>query len=151
MRGEAESAGTRFPQVPAAEGESRVAECAERKFNELMPANLLSSSSLLSGTVVVMLLLWLCGSALMTLRVGAKIRQAAISPARGPGDPDQMNYTETFDRDSEQSPAELVSQLQVMSEPTATGAASSLGLTAGQRTLENADPEMAFFAASADS
>lgn len=49
-----------------------------------------------------MLLLWLCGSALMTLRVGAKDRQAAAAPTRTPGEPDQTNPAEMPDRDGEE-------------------------------------------------
>ena len=116
-----------------------------------MPANLLSSSSLLSGTVVVMLLLWLCGSALMTLRVGAKGQPAATSPVRTPGEPDQTNPADPLDRDDEEPFAGALSQPQVISESQAAGAASSLALTRGQRAAGYAGPEMVFFAASVDS
>jgi hypothetical protein len=115
-----------------------------------MPANLLSSSSLLSGTVVVMLLLWLCGSALMTLSVGAK-HQRGISPVRTPGEPDQMNPADPPDQDADEPFTGPLGQPRVTGESQATGAASSLGLTKGQRAAEYAGPEMAFFAASADS
>ena len=96
-----------------------------------------------------MLLLWLCGSALMTLRVGAKHQQVA-SPTRTAGGSDQSHLAEALEGDDEEPVAGPVSQPQMTSEAQATGAASSLGLTRGQRPVEHAGPEMAFFAASAD-
>lgn len=114
-----------------------------------MPASLLSSPSLLSGTVVVMLLLWLCGSALMTLRVGAEHRQGR-SPVRTPGEPDQVNPADPLAQDDDESFAGPLGQPQAPGESQATGAASSLGLTGDQRAAEYAGPEIAFFAASAD-
>lgn len=96
-----------------------------------------------------MLLLWLCGSALMTLRVGAKHQQVSSS-VRAPGEPDQMNPADPLDEDDEELFAGPLGQPQVTGESPATGAASSLGLTRGQRAAEYAGPELAFFAASAD-
>lgn len=93
-----------------------------------------------------MLLLWLCGSALMTLRVGAEHQQGR-SPARTPGE----HPADPPDQDDDESLAGPLGQPQVTGESQATGAASSLGLTEGQRAAEYAGPEMAFFAASADS
>ncbi len=96
-----------------------------------------------------MLLLWLCGSALMTLRVGAEHRQGR-SPVRTPGEPDQVNPADPLAQDDDESFAGPLGQPQAPGESQATGAASSLGLTGDQRAAEYAGPEIAFFAASAD-
>jgi hypothetical protein len=96
-----------------------------------------------------MLLLWLCGSALMTLRVGAEHRQGR-SPVRTTGEPDQVNPADSLTQDDEESFAGPLGQPQAPGESQATGAASSLGLTGDQRATEYAGPEIAFFAASAD-
>ena len=108
-----------------------------------MPANLFSSSALLSGTVLVMLLAWLFCSAAMTLRVGMKNRRAenAVAPPQEP--PGRLNEPESAEQIDQPAPAGgALGEAKMM---------ITLGFSQGQRASGHADPEMVSLAASADS
>jgi hypothetical protein len=131
------------------EAEPRVAAYAERKIKELMPANLLASSSVLSGAVFSMLLLWLLCSALMTLRVGAKQHQAGTTPAPAQKGAQQTGQPEVSGLRAEPARVGLPDPLPD-AELVEMSGASALSITEGQLSDEQADPEIAFLAASAE-
>ncbi len=124
---------------------SRVAECAERKTKGLMPATLLSSSSLLSGTVLSMLLAWLVCSALLTFRVGVKNRRAEHAASKSSDALDTGARPEKASWLDENEPAGMAGQpLRAIGTREPARGFLPLGFTRGQRAGRHAGPQMVF-------